>query len=349
MLSLKVLNSFLFLYVLHALDVNNVKTQFNNYIEKFNKGYLLGSDEYEYRLHTFINGLERIKRDQENSPSSVHVVNKFTDQTDDEIRTNLGLMSLSPEDVDRACLGKNVPPLDSTNVPDSLDWRKHDPPVVTIVRDQHKPVYCGSCWAFSATGNLEGQWALAGNPLVSLSEQSIIDCSKGCCDHDGSHVCNNGCKGGWQFVAWDDMIKYGGLPSFDDYPYTAKDGQCRMSSMKPVAKIANFTCITKEDSAGANPDDMKAWCAQNGPMSIAMDVSRMMSYKSGIWNPSSCSNTNLDHALLIVGYGTENGTPYWIIKNSWGSDWGEKGYVRMVRGKKKCGVAMAVSSAVVAK
>jgi len=348
-MSLNVLKSFLLiLYVLHAIDV---RRQFDDYIAKFNKGYISGSDEYEYRLKIFIKGLQRIKNDQENSPSSVHVVNKFTDQTDNEIHENFGFMTLSPGDVDRACLGKNVPPraLDSTNIPDSVDWRTHDPPVVTIVRDQHKPVYCGSCWAFSATGNLEGQWALAGNPLVSLSEQSIVDCSKGCCDHDGDHVCNNGCKGGWQFVAWDDMIKYGGLPSFDDYPYTARDGTCRMSSMKPVAKIANFTCITKEDSDGASPQDMAAFCANNGPMSIAMDVSSMMSYKSGIWNPSRCSNTNLGHALLIVGYGTENGTPYWIIKNSWGVDWGEAGYLRMVRGKKKCGVAMAVSSAVVAK
>jgi len=347
MMSLNVFKCLLLIvYVLHAIDV---RRQFDDYIAKFNKGYISGSDEYEYRLKTFIKGLQRIKNDQENSPSSVHVVNKFTDQTDNEIHDNLGFMSLSPGDVDRACLGKNAPPLDSINIPDTVDWRTHDPPVVTKVRDQHKPVYCGSCWAFSATGNLEGQWALAGNPLVSLSEQSIIDCSKGCCDHDGDHVCNNGCKGGWQFVAWDDMIKYGGLPSFDDYPYTARDGTCRMSNMKPVAKIANFTCITKEDSDGANPKDMATWCANNGPMSIAMDVSSMMSYKSGIWNPSRCSNTNLGHALLIVGYGTENGTPYWIIKNSWGTDWGEAGYLRMVRGKKKCGVAMAVSSAIVAK
>lgn len=332
--------------VVHASDINK---QFNGYILKFNKSYVPGSEEYKYRLDVFSNGLKRIEEDQKNSPMSVHGVNKFTDQTDEEIHNSLGFMTLTPKDVDRACLGKNVPPLDKTNIPDSVDYRNHDPPVVTEVRDQHKPVYCGSCWAFSATGNLEGQWALAGNPLVSLSEQSIIDCSKGCCDHDGDHVCNNGCKGGWQFVAWDDMKKYGGLPTFKDYPYTARDGNCKMGSIKPVAKIANFTCITKEDSQGANPSDMAAWLADNGPMSIAMDVSSMMSYKSGIWNPRSCSDTNLGHALLIVGYGTESGTPYWIIKNSWGTDWGERGYLRMIRGKKKCGVAMAVSSAVVAK
>merc|ERR1719192_562723 len=111
-----------FLLVVCTVQGSDVRKQFADYVVNFSKGYVLGSDEYEHRFRIFIDGLERIKKDQKNSP----------------------------DDVDRACLGKNVPPLDATNIPDSVDYRTHDPPVVTIVRDQHKPVYCGSCWAFSA-------------------------------------------------------------------------------------------------------------------------------------------------------------------------------------------------------
>lgn len=325
----------------------DVEQRFSEFISSFGRNYEVYTAEYNYRLGVFTKNLERIAREQENSPSSVHGINMFADRTTEEFRQYTGYYNkLNVQDVQRVCLAKGVPPpqLPTDNLPDSVDWRDHNPPVVTGVKNQGS---CGSCWTFSAIGNIEGQWALAGHDLVSLSEQSIVDCSKGCCTHDGTRVCNAGCGGGWQWVAYDDMSKLGGVPLEKDYSYRGVAGKCQMSSKTVAAKIVNYTCITAPDGTGADEKQMAAWLVKNGPMAFAMDVSSIGSYRSGIWDPRSCSTTNLDHALVIVGYGTDNGKDYWIIKNSWGSSWGEKGYVRMIRGKAACGVNNAVNSAVV--
>lgn len=330
-----------------AQDKLDAEKKFLGFISEYGRNYIADSSEYKYRFEVFTENLKRISREQENSPSSVHGINMFADRTTEEFRQFTGYNNkLNTKDVQRVCLAKGVPPplLDTSDLPDSIDWRDHNPPVVTGVKNQGS---CGSCWTFSAVGNIEGQWALAGNKLVSLSEQSIVDCSKGCCTHDGTRVCNNGCSGGWQWVAYDDMGKLGGVPSESDYSYKGVAGKCAMSSKTPVAKIANYTCITAPDGSGADPAQMAAWLVKNGPMAFAMDVSSIGSYRGGVWDPKSCSTTNLDHALLIVGYGTLSGKDYWIIKNSWGASWGEKGYVRMIRGRGACGINNAVNSVVV--
>jgi len=341
--------SYLFIVSTAQEPTTELTHTFSNFISDYNRTYANNPKEYQYRLEVFAKNLKRIEWEQKNSPSSVHGINQFADRTRDEYRAFTGYnQKLRTKDVTRVCLAKGVPPptLDTTNLPDSFDWRDHKPPVVTPVKNQGS---CGSCWTFSAIGNIEGQWALAGNSLTSLSEQSIVDCSKGCCSHDGSRACNNGCGGGWQWVAYDDMRQLGGIPSEKDYPYHGRDGKCQVSSKKIVAKIANYTCITAPDGHGADETQMAAWLVKNGPMAFAMDVSPLGSYRSGVWDPRSCSTTNLDHALLIVGYGTLNGKDYWTIKNSWGGSWGESGYLRMIRGRGACGVNNAVNSVVVAK
>jgi cathepsin F len=318
---------------------------FTEFTKQYQRSYAEGSAEYLYREKLFNENLMRLKEEQENSPTSVHTVNRFSDLTRDEfMKGYTGYKPLSPSDITRICLSGTVPPLmDTENLPPSFDWRTHSPPVVTPVKDQGG---CGSCWTFSSIGNIEGQYALKGNPLTSFSEQSIVDCSKGCITHMGSHVCNQGCGGGWQFVAFSDMIPLG-IPTEASYPYIGRDGKCKLpGTIKSVATIVNYTCITPPDGTGADEDQMAAWLVANGPMAFAMDVSTLGSYSHGVFNPKRCNTTALDHALVIVGYGTDTGLDYWIIKNSWGAGWGEKGYLRLVKGRAACGVNNAVSSAV---
>lgn len=330
--------------LLFACSVVSIQLTFREFVKEYNRSYQEGSEEYLRREQVFNANLIQLKIDQELSPTSVHTINKFSDLTREEFRRGYtGYKPLSPSDITRICLSGTVPPVMSTqSLPPSFDWRSHNPPVVTPVKDQGG---CGSCWTFSSIGNIESQYALKGNPLTSFSEQSLVDCSKGCITHMGSRVCNNGCGGGWQFVAFNDMIPLG-IPSEAAYPYTGTDGKCKLPGVQTVAKIVNYTCITPPDGTGADEDQMAAWLVANGPMAFAMDVSTLGSYSHGVFDPAKCSTTDLDHALVIVGYGTDSGLDYWLIKNSWGVGWGEKGYFRLVKGKKACGVNNAVSSAV---
>jgi len=193
-------------------------------------------------------------------------------------------------------------------------------------------------------------YAIKGQALTNFSEQLIVDCSQGCCSVEGQTVCNQGCNGGWPWSAMFDVMSWGGVMRETDYPYTGMDGQCKRDSKKTLANIKNYTCITQPNGAGADEGVMASYLAANGPLSVALDADPLMDYSSGIINPwfpdYECDPTQLDHAVLAVGYGTEDGTPFWIVKNSWGAAWGENGYFRMYRGEGLCGINNAVTSAI---
>jgi cathepsin L len=210
--------------------------------------------------------------------------------------------------------------------PTSIDWREKK--VVNDIKDQGQ---CGSCWTFSTIQAMESQWAIKHSKLYSLSEQNLVDCVSTC----------YGCNGGLMEPAYDYVIKYqsGKFMTEDDYPYTGQDGTCKYDSSKGVTQVTGYITVTEDSES-----DLEAKVAQYGPAAIAIDASHysFQLYSSGIYDESSCSPENLDHAVGCVGYGTESGTAYWIVRNSWGTSWGENGYIRMVKGKNnQCGEASA--------
>jgi len=210
----------------------------------------------------------------------------------------------------------------------SLDWRQSG--VVNPVQDQGQ---CGSCYAFSAVASAETAWKIknSAKPLPKLSEQQVVDCSRS--------FGNEGCNGGLEQDVFKYIISAKGLAANSKYPYTGRDGTCRASSNTPLATITSYKDITKNNEAAM----MTA--VQLGVVSIAIDASHAFQfYTRGILDSTSCG-VNLDHAVNVVGYGTDSATgkDYWIVRNSWGSTWGESGYCRMVRNKNMCGMLLDAS------
>jgi cathepsin L len=197
---------------------------------------------------------------------------------------------------------------------------------VTAVKDQGM---CGSCWAFSATGSLEGSYFLKHGQLLSFSEQQLVDCSK----KQG----NEGCNGGLMDTAFS-YVKENGLCLETDYPYNAKDGQCESTCLKTLSG-SGFVDIPENDEAA-----LERAVLTIGPISVAIQADKpaFQFYKTGVFDDPSCG-TNLDHGVLVVGLGTLKGKDYWIVKNSWGQLWGSEGYILLARGKNMCGIAQQAS------
>ncbi|CAG0892787.1 unnamed protein product [Darwinula stevensoni] len=216
-----------------------------------------------------------------------------------------------------------------TNPPAEMDWRTRG--AVTPVKDQG---HCGSCWAFSATGSVEGLHFRKTGNLVSLSEQNLIDCSKNF---------NHGCSGGWMQLAFQYIRDKDGIDTEESYPYEGKDGICRYNPSTQGANVTGYVVLPKGDE-----DTLQKAVASVGPISIAIDAGHQsfFSYHEGIYIEPNCSNKTMNHGVLAVGYGVdeETGIPYWLVKNSWGKSWGENGYVRMARNQgNQCGVATEAS------
>jgi len=305
-------------------------TEFNNFQERFNKKYAT-LQELEARFGVFRKNLIEILKHNSNLNETFTMgVNQFTDLTPEEFKSFVHKSSVSGPVTGYGCKSFSS---SASGAPASIDWRTKG--AVTSVKDQGQ---CGSCWTFSATGAIEGAWALAKGQLIDLSEQELVDCATGTAY--GSHGCNGGqMDGAFKFVIGN------GQCSASSYPYTSgvtkTAGTCQKCS--PVAHISSCSDVKPNDQIS-----LKAAVAQQ-PVAIAIeaDTRYFQSYSSGVLTSSSCGTT-LDHGVLAVGYGEENGIKYWLVKNSWGTSWGTEGYVKISRSDSTndpgiCGIAMMTS------
>jgi C1A family cysteine protease len=294
---------------------------FTRWMGEHNKKF--AHDQFFYRYTVFKSNLDFIQTHNQEGHSYEVAMNQFGDLTTEEFKARNGFLNINKNYYRSLNTEESYPAAN-----DALDWRAKG--AVTPVKDQGQ---CGSCWAFSATGSIEGAAFIFSQTLPSLSEQELVDCS--------SSYGNEGCNGGLMDQAFQYVKDKAGLAKEFDYPYKAVDQKCKspLPAHVPASAIKGFTDVVAE-----NENDLMAQ-VQKGPVSVAIEADTMafQFYSKGVFDNAGCGK-NLDHGVLTVGYGTD-GKDYWIVKNSWGASWGEKGYIRLVRNKDMCGIADAASRA----
>ncbi|XP_008069900.1 cathepsin L1-like [Carlito syrichta] len=307
---------------------DGLDAQWNRWKAKHRKSY--GTNEEGWRRAVWEKNVKRIEQHNREYREGKHgftmAVNAFGDMTNDEYNQRMKGSRYQKHEKGKVF---QEPPF--SYVPPSFDWRKEG--FVTPVKDQYE---CDSGWAFSATGALEGQMFWKTGKLVALSEQNLVDCSR----TQG----NAGCKGGRADYAFQYVKKNGGLDSEASYPYTGKEADCKYKPEYSAGNDTGFIDIPVCEKS------LVTAVAIVGPMSVAIDASHesFQFYEEGVYYEPDCSSENLNHALLLVGYGYEGAKPdenkYWIAKNSWGTDWGKYGYIKMARDRENnCGIASAAS------
>uniref|UniRef100_A0A0D3G1H2 Oryzain beta chain n=3 Tax=Oryza TaxID=4527 RepID=A0A0D3G1H2_9ORYZ len=285
--------------------------------------------EHERRFHVFWDNLKFV--DAHNARADERGgfrlgMNRFADLTNEEFRATF--LGAKVAERSRAA-GERYRHDGVEELPESVDWREKG--AVAPVKNQGQ---CGSCWAFSAVSTVESINQLVTGEMITLSEQELVECS--------TNGQNSGCNGGLMDDAFDFIIKNGGIDTEDDYPYKAVDGKCDINRENAkVVSIDGFEDVPQNDEKSLQ----KAVAHQ--PVSVAIEAGgrEFQLYHSGVF--SGRCGTSLDHGVVAVGYGTDNGKDYWIVRNSWGPKWGESGYVRMERNINvttgKCGIAMMAS------
>ncbi|XP_030855207.1 cathepsin L-like [Strongylocentrotus purpuratus] len=297
---------------------------FDKFLMTFKREYRQndGTNEYEYRYSVFVQNMLTVEMfNQFEQGTAKYGPTKFADMTEAEFR------KLQSGPLKKTGIKKQAA-IPQGPVPEEYDWRSHG--AVTPVKNQGM---CGSCWAFSAIGNMEGQWQIKKGELISLSEQELVDCDK----------VDGGCEGGEMRDAYEAVIKLGGAMSEEKYPYRGENEKCKFNMTDVRVKINGYVNISK------NETEMAGWLAAHGPISIGINALMMQFYFGGIAHPWKifCNPDSLDHGVLIVGYGVKDGEPYWIVKNSWGKDWGEEGYYLVYRGDGTCGLNLDNTSCIV--
>jgi len=309
------------------------KAIFHAWKKDFNRTYANAEEEVHKYLQ-FLDNLKLICETNEEKLLFKLRLNQFGDMNGDEFRKYIHGPSGScvrPSKTEIPPGSKIVKTIQDPNAPTSIDWTNYNgKDYVTPVKNQGS---CGSCWAFATTGSLECRYAINQGTLTSLSEQQLVDCS----DSYG----NYGCDGGWWYNAYKYIEAVGGLCTETEYPYKGVDGTCKQSSCGTYYdKMSNYASVTADDE-NALLNAAATGCVAVG---VEADQSSFQFYRSGILT-GKCG-TNIDHGVLVVGYGATNGVDYWKVKNSWGTSWGQQGYIYICRSCNKngaegeCGINM---------
>jgi len=291
---------------------------------KHNKNY--SPEEEAIRFNNFKLSLDRIGARNAMATGAVFGLTKYSDLSIDEFKSTYLGYKAPVESFDVGVLPTGV-----TQAPSTWDWRNKN--MVTPVKNQQQ---CGSCWAFSVTENIESMWCMAkGLDCTSfppLAPQEIVDCD----------TQDAGCEGGNPPTAYQFVMQEGGMEDESSYPYTAQDGTCNFQSNLVAVTISNWKYATTNSDETTMQNNLVAW----GPLSICVDAEPWQDYTGGVLMASDC-DTTLDHCVQLVGYDMTQSTPFWIVRNSWGTDWGESGYIRLQYGQDTCGCADEATSAVI--
>jgi len=301
------------------------EVRFQEWMTKHNKKYTT-QKEYESRLNNFIETTKRIAtlnaRSKTTGSTATFAHNKFSDLTLEEFSVRLGMKGYKPKHIPGVPVAEKGP-----QAPSSFDWRSLGG--ITAIKDQEQ---CGSCWAFSCTESIESVYMIKGSKKnqVPLAPQQIVDCDQ----------VDQGCNGGDLPTCYQYVQSAGGLETDADYPYQGVDGDCQAQTDKEQDPITGFKYVIPEGSTDEMA--MATYLAGNSPMSIIVDASSWSSYSGGVLTADECGQ-DLDHAVQAVGYKGLDASGYWIVRNSWGLDWGENGFIRLQMASNTCGLTSEVT------
>jgi len=309
------------------LVMPSVETTFLEFMHKYNRTY--EGEEFQRRLSVFVQNLQEIERLNTLEGEDTFGIGKFADMTSDEFKKRLGFRRNLTSARDRN-LTVRVPGI--LELPSSFDWR--DKGAVTDVKDQGD---CGSCWAFSTIEEVESTWFLNGNKMQVFSPQQVVSCDEQ----------DDGCDGGDTLSAYKYIAKVGGLTTEKDYPYTSGDtgktGRCKRSKIDIVGgRVKSKSWATAPCEEGKcnhqNEDVLAKNLVDQGPVSVCLNAEKWQHYKRGVMSGKSCgghSASDLDHCVQLVGFADD----YWMVRNSWNTDWGIEGYIHLKMGSNTCGIA----------
>eukprot|EP01083_Nonionella_stella_P310481 1103153_1 len=304
---------------------DSLPSMFSDFKATYGRKYASAAEEQQ-RFAIFQANMRRAAAFETRNPLAHFGMNAFADVSVEEFASHHNAAAFY-----RLRLANNnnekVAPVDVSKLgDDAIDWRTKG--AVTHVKDQGQ---CGSCWAFSTTGNIEGQWFLSNGTLVSISEQELVSCD----------TIDQGCNGGLMDNAFKWLVQNRGgkIATEASYPYVSGGGSVPSCQSGKVtgATITGYQDLPHDEA------QMLSWLKPNGPIAIAVDATSWQSYTGGIM--TNCQSFQLDHGVLLVGYGVSGSTKYGIVKNSWGTSWGESGYIRLEYGTNQCLITKYPTSA----
>jgi cathepsin F len=324
---------FLFLNINFIFSNNkNIKIEenfikFQNFIKTYNKSYN-SFEEFNFRYSIFLENLQFIKNLEafKNKTSNLKFgITKFFDLSQEEFKANY----LTLKNDDKRFL-RELPRYDFTpsfadnEYPENFDWRDFN--VMGPVKKQGK---CGGCWAFTTVGTIEAYYTIKTGKKKVFSEQQLLDCNKLAMGCDGGNM-----RQGYEYLVSNGLMLQEEYPFELENPKKNIEYNCRYNEKNTYVKVKHFEIISKDE------EEMKKILYEKGPLSASINSHLLMFYKDGIFDPylNFICKTGVNHAVILVGYGVENGVKYWTVKNSWGDNWGDNGYFKIKRGEGLCGI-----------